>query len=164
MNTDCVGSNLIGYATVTMPLSGFGNSIEGPLPRGGHINREAHWNRVYETKRPDTVSWYQQHPSRSLAYIRREYVALSERVIDVGAGVPSSLIDQVVSRAPGYVNPVARDVSARAIHRVQFRLGDVVMGGLGGTLFFFFFFFAGLAQHPSSGPMTSPCKLIRESC
>lgn len=94
------------------------------------MDREAHWNQVYETKQPDTVSWYQQHPSRSLAYIRK-YAALSERVIDVGAGA-SSLIDELLHA--GYVNPVALDVSASAIHRVQFRLGALAMGGLSATV------------------------------
>lgn len=85
------------------------------------MDREAHWNQVYETKQPETVSWYQQHPSRSLAYIRK-YAEPSERVIDVGAGA-SLLIDELLQA--GYVNLVALDVSPSAIHRVQFRLGPL---------------------------------------
>src|ERR1700690_845030 len=83
------------------------------------MDREAHWNQVYETKQLESVSWYQQNPSRSLAYIRK-YAEFSERVLDVGAGA-STLIDELLHT--GYTNLVALDVSASAIHRVQFRLG-----------------------------------------
>ena len=31
--------------------------------------RQQHWNRVYDTKRSDEVSWYEPSPAASLALI-----------------------------------------------------------------------------------------------
>ncbi len=84
------------------------------------MDREAHWNRVYETKQPDAVSWYQRSPERSLAYIRR-FTTTSHRVIDVGGGA-STLVDALLDA--GYKQPVVLDVSAVGLEHAKKRLGD----------------------------------------
>ena len=33
--------------------------------------RQAHWDSVYSTRKPDEVSWYQARPDLSLEYIGR---------------------------------------------------------------------------------------------
>jgi len=34
------------------------------------IKQQEHWEKVYQTKAPDTVSWFQEHATRSLEIIR----------------------------------------------------------------------------------------------
>lgn len=83
------------------------------------MDRQSHWNRVYETKAPDTVSWYERYPNRSLAYIQK-YATVAQRVIDVGAGaspLAGALLDL------GYANPLALDVSATGLECAEARLG-----------------------------------------
>ena len=84
------------------------------------MDRKSHWDRVYETKKPDTVSWYEHSPSRSLGYIQR-YSEASHRVMDVGAG--ASLLTGVLLDL-GYANPIALDVSKAGLVHAQARLGD----------------------------------------
>jgi SAM-dependent methyltransferase len=84
------------------------------------MDRQSHWNRVYETKAPDTVSWYERYPNRSLAYIQK-YATVTQRVMDVGAGaspLAGALLDL------GYADPVALDVSAAGLERAEARLGE----------------------------------------
>jgi SAM-dependent methyltransferase len=83
------------------------------------MDRESHWNRVYETRQPDTVSWYERSPERSLAYIRK-FAGLSQKVIDVGAGA-SLLVDTLLD--VGFERPVALDVSAAGLDHAKARLG-----------------------------------------
>jgi SAM-dependent methyltransferase len=79
----------------------------------------AHWNRVYWSKKPDELSWYQSSPDTSMRFIRRLCDA-SARIIDVGAGA-SSLVDALLDA--GYTHPVALDISAAGLEHAQTRLG-----------------------------------------
>ncbi len=83
------------------------------------MDRESHWNRVYETRQPDTVSWYERSPERSLAYVRK-FAGLSQKVIDVGAG-GSLLVDALLD--VGFERPVVLDVSAAGLDHAKTRLG-----------------------------------------
>jgi SAM-dependent methyltransferase len=84
------------------------------------MEREAHWNGVYATKPPDTVSWFQRNPERSLAYVTR-LTRPSHRIIDVGGGA-SALADALLDA--GYERPVVLDISALALGHAQRRLGS----------------------------------------
>jgi SAM-dependent methyltransferase len=83
------------------------------------MNSEAHWTKVYETRTPDRLSWYQRSPERSIAFIRK-LTSPSMRVIDVGGGA-SSLVDALLEL--GYERPLVLDVSAVALARAKERLG-----------------------------------------
>jgi trans-aconitate methyltransferase len=83
------------------------------------MDRQSRWNRVYETKKPDTVNWYESRPNRSLEYVRR-YSNSSQQVIDVGAGA-SSLTGALLD--VGYVNPIALDISEAGLERAEAQLG-----------------------------------------
>jgi hypothetical protein len=48
--------------------------------------RKTHWENVYREKQPDEVSWFQEHPEKSLETIRGTEVGLNEPIIDVGGG------------------------------------------------------------------------------
>lgn len=74
---------------------------------------------LYQTKRPDEVSWFRPHLETSLAMIRS--VALSSaRIIDVGGG-EATLVDDLV--ALGYQHVDVLDLSATALEVTRNRLG-----------------------------------------
>jgi 2-polyprenyl-3-methyl-5-hydroxy-6-metoxy-1,4-benzoquinol methylase len=84
------------------------------------MDPKTHWDRVYDTKTPDGVSWYRQHLETSLALIDSAAGGLSASVIDVGAG-ESTLVDDLLAR--GYQNITVLDVSQTAIDVTRKRLG-----------------------------------------
>ena len=81
-----------------------------------------HWDRVYETKAPDAVSWYEPHLARSLELIARAAPDVSASIIDVGGG-ESTLVDDLLAR--GYGNVTVLDVSPAAIEVAKKRLGGL---------------------------------------
>jgi len=80
-----------------------------------------HWEKVYDTKAPDAVSWYRAHLERSLDLIRRVATAPSSPIIDVGGG-ESTLVDDLL--AAGYVDLSVLDISETAIRVARSRLGE----------------------------------------
>jgi 2-polyprenyl-3-methyl-5-hydroxy-6-metoxy-1,4-benzoquinol methylase len=85
------------------------------------MDAKTHWEKVYKTKAPDTVSWYLAHLETSLALIERTGASLSSSVIDVGGG-ESTLADDLVSR--GYQNVTVLDISETAINVSKRRMGE----------------------------------------
>ena len=79
-----------------------------------------HWQKVYATKAPTEVSWYQPVPERSLALIRDTGVPPDAPLLDVGAGA-STLVDQLL--AAGYTDLTVLDISGTALATAQARLG-----------------------------------------
>jgi 2-polyprenyl-3-methyl-5-hydroxy-6-metoxy-1,4-benzoquinol methylase len=82
---------------------------------------KTHWEMVYKTKAPDTVSWYLPHLETSLALIERTGASLSSSIIDVGGG-ESTLADDLVSR--GYQKVTVLDISETAINVSKQRMGE----------------------------------------
>ena len=64
------------------------------------MDRQAHWQEVYENKAETEVSWYQDRPSASLALIRGTGLGPDARLIDVGGGA-SRLVDHLLGGACG---------------------------------------------------------------
>ena len=85
------------------------------------MDRKAHWEQVYASKRPDEVSWFQPTPTRSLALIEELGLPRSTRVIDVGGG-DSTLVDALLER--GFDRVTVLDLSGAALARAQLRLGE----------------------------------------
>ena len=79
-----------------------------------------HWERVYETKDPTEVSWYQPMPERSIALIRETEVPLQAPLIDVGGGA-STLVD-ILSNSD-YTDVTVLDISGAALAKARERLG-----------------------------------------
>jgi hypothetical protein len=50
------------------------------------VDAKTHWEKVYATKAPETVSWYRPHLETSLALIERAATEYSASIIDVGGG------------------------------------------------------------------------------
>jgi SAM-dependent methyltransferase len=79
-----------------------------------------HWERVYQTKKPNEVSWYQPHLEISLGLIADAVPSRDAHIIDVGAG-ESTLVDDLLAR--GYQNIYVLDVSETALDVAKSRLG-----------------------------------------
>ncbi len=82
---------------------------------------EAHWQNVYRTKSPDSVSWYQPHLQLSLQLLTEAGLTASSRLIDVGGGA-STLVDDLLER--GLCNVSVLDVSDEALSLARRRLGE----------------------------------------
>jgi trans-aconitate methyltransferase len=83
--------------------------------------RETHWQNVYRTKSPQSVSWYQPHAATSLALIREAAHDLGAGILDVGGGA-SMLADDLL--AAGYRDLSVLDISAAALDVIRVRLDD----------------------------------------
>jgi SAM-dependent methyltransferase len=86
------------------------------------FDRKAHWELVYRDKSPLEVSWYQQEPALSLAFIHKSGLALDEAIIDVGGGA-SLLVDCLLGLAYSQVSVL--DISGQALAKSKERLGPV---------------------------------------
>ncbi|KHE93107.1 MAG: hypothetical protein SCABRO_01126 [Candidatus Scalindua brodae] len=84
------------------------------------FNCKEHWENVYGQKRPVEVSWYQVEPAVSLKLIASTEIDHAAKIIDVGSGA-SALVDKLLDQ--GFRNVTVLDISSKAIHYVQERLG-----------------------------------------
>ncbi|MEO6286803.1 MAG: class I SAM-dependent methyltransferase [Dyadobacter sp.] len=82
---------------------------------------KAHWENIYSTKSPDQLSWTEQKPVQSLTLIKETNTAKDSAIIDVGGG-DSLLVDYLL--LDGYSDITVLDISAKAIHKAQNRLGE----------------------------------------
>jgi SAM-dependent methyltransferase len=79
-----------------------------------------HWERIYRTKDPTQVSWYQPQPRLSLDLIRRVSPDLDAPIIDVGGGA-STLVDGLLDA--GYRHVTVLDLSPTSLGLARQRLG-----------------------------------------
>jgi SAM-dependent methyltransferase len=89
------------------------------------MDGKQHWQTVYETKPPDTVSWYSPHLATSLALIERAVPDRGAAILDVGGGA-STLVDDLIGR--GYRDVSVLDISAAALDVARRRLGAAAAG------------------------------------
>jgi SAM-dependent methyltransferase len=83
------------------------------------MDARTHWEKIYTSKAPETLSWYRDHLETSLALI--EYAAgRSSSIIDVGGG-ESTLVDDLLLR--GYEDLTVLDISQTAIGVARKRSG-----------------------------------------
>lgn len=83
---------------------------------------KAHWEKIYSSKKPDEVSWFQAHAKTSLKIIENAQVAATANMIDVGGGA-STLVDDMLDQ--GFKNITVLDLSGTALQAAQNRLGDM---------------------------------------
>ncbi len=79
-----------------------------------------HWEKVYQTKQPNAVSWFQEHATRSLELVRSVGSSWNANIIDVGGGT-STLVDDLLSN--GFKSISVLDLSASALDVARKRLG-----------------------------------------
>jgi len=85
------------------------------------MNKQAHWQSVYEAKAPTEMSWFRAHLDASLALIERVAPNRSARIIDAGGG-ESTLVDDLLAR--GYLDVTVIDIAPSAIEHCKKRLGS----------------------------------------
>ncbi len=80
-----------------------------------------HWESIYQTKKPNEVSWYQEKPDTSLKLIAETGLDKDAGIIDVGAG-DSKLVDNLLDL--GFRNITVLDISSMALEKAKKRLGS----------------------------------------
>lgn len=84
------------------------------------LERQAHWQNVYQTKDEKTVSWFQERPDISLDLIHATGVDTYASIIDIGGGA-SRLVDALISEGFNAVSVL--DLSEKALAASRARLG-----------------------------------------
>ena len=85
------------------------------------MQSKQHWENVYLEKKPEEVSWFQQHAHLSLKWIFETNMPKTASIIDVGGG-DSRLVDDLLEN--GYRNITVLDLSVHALSRANARLGN----------------------------------------
>jgi SAM-dependent methyltransferase len=83
------------------------------------MDKKAHWEKVYGTKAPDSVSWYTPHLETSLNLIHQAARDKTAAIIDIGGG-EATLVDDLLSE--GYTNISVLDISQKAIDVARERI------------------------------------------
>jgi len=84
-------------------------------------SNQQHWDKVYNTKAEDEVSWFQPYPKSSMEFVELFNLPLNAKIIDIGGG-DSHFADALVDK--GYRNIYVLDISAKAIEKAKQRLGE----------------------------------------
>ena len=90
-----------------------------------NTDRRSHWQRVYQTKDAETVSWYRPQLDTSLELLELAGLSPESRLIDVGAGA-STLVDDLLVR--GLRDITVLDISAEALAVSRQRLAERASG------------------------------------
>lgn len=83
--------------------------------------RTAHWQKVYETRQENEVSWFQDSPQVSLDLIEATGLPREAAIIDVGGG-ESRLVDALLER--GHKDVSVLDLSSKALEVARNRIGE----------------------------------------
>jgi SAM-dependent methyltransferase len=84
------------------------------------MNPKDHWERIYRTRAPTEVSWYQPEARISLGLIRRWSPDRAAPVIDIGGGA-STLVDGLLDE--GYEAATVLDLAPASLALARERLG-----------------------------------------
>jgi ubiquinone/menaquinone biosynthesis C-methylase UbiE len=82
--------------------------------------KKEHWERVYSSKAPDAVSWFQEHAETSLSFIKKLNLDKNAPIIDIGGGA-STLVDDLLLN--GYSHLSVLDISGAALEIAKNRIG-----------------------------------------
>ena len=82
---------------------------------------ELHWRKVWASKAPDEVSWFEPEPATCLELIGAVAPSKDSKIIDVGGGA-SFLVDRLLDQ--GYSSVIVADISDAALGVARARLGD----------------------------------------
>lgn len=85
------------------------------------FDRRDHWEKIYDTKEDNELSWSQENPETSMTLIGRAGLVPNAAVVDIGAG-KSRLVKFLL--AAGYGNLTVLDVAGTALARMRDRLGS----------------------------------------
>ena len=90
------------------------------------VEIKKHWEKIYETKELDGVSWFQEKPSTSLSLIEGSSIKKDVEIIDIGCG-RSYLIDNLLKNQFSDVSIL--DISNNALKEVQKRISKYTNKG-----------------------------------
>ena len=85
-----------------------------------NYNLKSHWEKIYDEKNEDEVSWFQQVPSDSIKMILSTGID-NPKIIDVGSG-RSKLLKTLIDR--GYNHLTYLDISESALKKSKEFLGE----------------------------------------
>lgn len=85
------------------------------------MDEKQHWETVYGTRAPESVSWFQPEAVRSVTLIESVTEDRAAPIIDVGGGA-SVLVDDLLRR--GFLDVSVLDLSGTALERTRTRLGE----------------------------------------
>jgi SAM-dependent methyltransferase len=80
-----------------------------------------HWENIFATKQDTEMSWFQEYPKTSVAFLELFDIPLDANIIDVGGG-NSYFVDALLDK--GYQHIYLLDISANAIEATKMRLGE----------------------------------------
>jgi SAM-dependent methyltransferase len=89
------------------------------------MDHRSHWQRIYRTREPHEVNWYQREATASLGLIATESLEPDIPIIDVGGGA-SLLVDDLL--ALGFRSITVLDLSEDALAHSKARLGQAASG------------------------------------
>ena len=84
------------------------------------MTSKKHWETIYASKAPESLSWYQAHADDSLRLLQAVGLPLDVAIIDVGGGA-STLVDELLNL--GYQRITVLDLSSAALALTRERLG-----------------------------------------
>ena len=84
------------------------------------LNVKEHWENIYQTKKFNEVSWYQENPKISIDLILSTNPSKDAYIIDIGGG-DSRLVDRLIELS--FKNISVLDVSSKALEKAKKRLG-----------------------------------------
>ncbi|MBL7814805.1 MAG: class I SAM-dependent methyltransferase [Saprospiraceae bacterium] len=85
------------------------------------MQKQQHWETVYQKKNFEEVSWFQETPTTSISFFESMNLSKSAKIIDIGGG-ESRFIDYLL--ANGYQDVSVLDISATAIEKKKQALGE----------------------------------------
>ena len=85
------------------------------------MEKKKHWESIYQTKKIDGVSWYQESPTESINLIQKFSTKNSDMIIDIGCG-KGFLVDNLLKL--NYENITLVDISLNALKEVKERLNN----------------------------------------
>lgn len=85
------------------------------------VGTREHWERIYQEKRPDQVSWFEATPAVSLELIEEAEIDPGAAIIDVGGGT-SRLTGELLAR--GYSDITVADISGESLALAKRELGE----------------------------------------
>ena len=84
-------------------------------------NLKNHWEKIYQNKNEDEVSWFQKTPDTSIDIINSIKIIKQSKIIDVGSG-RSRLLKTLIEQ--GYNNLTYLDISESAAKKSKIFLGE----------------------------------------
>ena len=83
------------------------------------MQSKEHWEKIYQTKEINGVSWYQETPSESLNLIQSVAKNKDKKIIDIGCG-KGYLADNLINL--GFNNLTLLDISRNALAEIKNRV------------------------------------------